>query len=102
MTVDLDVVTLCLVQAMEAHKTAKMARCYFSWQDMLNNYPAGQVPYTPIIPVLHGLRASLDLMSAEGFDNVIKRHNRSVVKWQSEPLHVLPAEMFLESHDLFG
>ena len=61
---------------MEAHKTAKMPRVYFSWQDMLNNYPAGQVPYTPIIPILHGLRASLDLLAAEGFDNVVKRHHR--------------------------
>ena len=35
-----------------------------------------QVPYTPIIPLLYGLRASLDLLASEGFDNVIKRHNR--------------------------
>ena len=35
-----------------------------------------QVPYTPIIPLLYGLRASLDLLAAEGFDNVVKRHNR--------------------------
>ncbi|KAK9842890.1 hypothetical protein WJX74_003974 [Apatococcus lobatus] len=63
-------------KALEAHKTAKMPRVYFAWQDMLNNYPGGQVPYTPIIPLLHGLRASLDLLSSEGFDNVVKRHHR--------------------------
>ena len=35
-----------------------------------------QVPYTPIIPLLYGLRASLDLLASEGFENVVKRHNR--------------------------
>ena len=35
-----------------------------------------QVPYTPIIPLLYGLRASLDLLASEGFDNVVKRHHR--------------------------
>ena len=76
---------LHMVQALEAHKTAQMPRVYYAWQDMLNNYPAGQVPYTPIIPLLHGLRASLDLLSSEGFENVVKRHHR-YAPWPHLPL----------------
>ncbi|MGH7008194.1 MAG: serine--glyoxylate aminotransferase, partial [Stellaceae bacterium] len=33
-------------------------------------------PYTPATTLLHGLRASLDMLFAEGLDNVFKRHRR--------------------------
>ncbi|RHN57893.1 putative transaminase [Medicago truncatula] len=33
-------------------------------------------PYTPSIPLLYGLRAALDLIFEEGFENVILRHKR--------------------------
>ena len=61
-------------QALEAKKKAQLKRCYFDWDDWLGAHP--NTPYTPIIPLLHGLQQSLDLMKAEGFDNVIARHAR--------------------------
>ena len=64
------------MQALEAQKTAGMKRCYYDLTDMLATNPSGNVPYTPSIPLLYGLRESLGLLKAEGMDNVIARHHR--------------------------
>ncbi|KAK9807206.1 hypothetical protein WJX73_008893 [Symbiochloris irregularis] len=61
-------------KALEAKKTAQLKRCYFDWDDWLNSFP--NTPYTPIIPLLHGLEQSLALLKHEGFENVIARHHR--------------------------
>ena len=36
----------------------------------------GYFPYTPPMTLLRGLRASIDMLTAEGLENVFKRHNR--------------------------
>ena len=46
---------------------------------MIKTNKDGQVPYTPVLPLLYGMQASMNLMKAEGFENVIKRHHRYVV-----------------------
>ena len=63
-------------QALEAQKTATSNRCYYDWKDQLATNPAGNVPYTPVLPLLYGLQESLALLNAEGIDNVIARHDR--------------------------
>ena len=63
-------------RALEAHKSSKMQRCYFSFEDMVKANDQGYFPYTPATQLLRGLRASLDLLLAEGLDNVFARHNR--------------------------
>ena len=63
-------------KALEAHKSSRMERSYFSFEDMLKNNDAGWFPYTPSIPMLYGLRASLDLLFAEGLPQVFARHHR--------------------------
>ena len=63
-------------KALEAHKSSKMPRCFFSFEDMVKNNDLGFFPYTPATPHLRGLRASLDLLFAEGLDNVFARHHR--------------------------
>ena len=63
-------------KALAARKHAGMKRCYYDWEDMIATNAAGSVPYTPSIPLLYGLKESLDLLKAEGFDNVVKRHHR--------------------------
>ena len=67
----------CLIQALEARKTAKLKRVYYDLEDMIKTNKDGQTPYTPVLPLLYGMQASMKLMKAEGFENVIKRHNRS-------------------------
>ena len=62
------------LQAREASKSADLGRCYFDWNDWLNNHPS--TPYTPCIPLLYGLSESLRLLREEGYDNYVARHNR--------------------------
>ncbi len=63
-------------KALEAHKSAKMERCYFSFEDMLKVNKDGYFPYTPPTQIFRGLRVSLDMLLEEGLENVWARHNR--------------------------
>ena len=63
-------------KALAARAGAGSKRCYYDWADQLATNPAGSVPYTPSIPLLYGLQASLDLLKAEGMANVVARHAR--------------------------
>ncbi|MFN2535339.1 MAG: alanine--glyoxylate aminotransferase family protein [Pseudonocardiaceae bacterium] len=63
-------------KALEAHQSSTMERSYFSFEDMLKTNDQGYFPYTPSTPMLHGLRASLDLLFAEGLPQVFARHHR--------------------------
>jgi len=63
-------------KALEASKTATLPRAYFRFDDMLRMNADGYFPYTPPTQLLHGLRASLDRIFAEGLDTVIARHHR--------------------------
>ena len=62
-------------KALDAMKSATSRRCYFDLADMLKTNPDGYFPYTPALPMLYGLRESLDIIFEEGLDNIIFRHN---------------------------
>ncbi|MEJ1158655.1 aminotransferase class V-fold PLP-dependent enzyme [Prosthecomicrobium sp. N25] len=62
-------------KALEAHKSSKMHRCFFSFEDMSKFNKDGYFPYTPATTLLRGLRASLDLMFEEGLENIFARHH---------------------------
>ncbi|NYS23820.1 aminotransferase class V-fold PLP-dependent enzyme [Rhodobacteraceae bacterium 2376] len=63
-------------RALALAETNTMPRAYFHLGDMANAHAAGSFPYTPPAPILHGLRAALDRLNAEGLDNVYARHVR--------------------------
>jgi alanine-glyoxylate transaminase/serine-glyoxylate transaminase/serine-pyruvate transaminase len=63
-------------KALAAAETAKCPRGYFSFADMIRTNRDGYFPYTPATTLLRGLRASLDLLLAEGLDAVFARHHR--------------------------
>ena len=63
-------------KALAAHKTAKCPRCFFDFADMIRTNKDGFFPYTPATTLLRGLRASVDMLLAEGLDNVFARHHR--------------------------
>jgi alanine-glyoxylate transaminase / serine-glyoxylate transaminase / serine-pyruvate transaminase len=63
-------------KALAAHKTAKCPRGFFDFADMIRANKDGYFPYTPATTLLRGLRASLDMLLAEGLDNVYARHRR--------------------------
>jgi alanine-glyoxylate transaminase/serine-glyoxylate transaminase/serine-pyruvate transaminase len=63
-------------KALKATETATFPRFFLDLTDQMNSNKDGYTPYTPSIPILYGLRAALDLLLAEGLDNVYARHHR--------------------------
>jgi alanine-glyoxylate transaminase/serine-glyoxylate transaminase/serine-pyruvate transaminase len=63
-------------KALAAAKDSTMRRAYFEFRDMLGLNASGYFPYTPPTPLLHGMRAAVDRIMAEGLDTVIARHAR--------------------------
>jgi alanine-glyoxylate transaminase/serine-glyoxylate transaminase/serine-pyruvate transaminase len=63
-------------KALAASKSAKMARYYWDWQEMLKPNRSGFFPYTPATNLLWGLREALAMLHEEGMENVFRRHDR--------------------------
>jgi alanine-glyoxylate transaminase/serine-glyoxylate transaminase/serine-pyruvate transaminase len=64
-------------KALDANKQAgRMNSCFLAWEDHIKTNDLGYFPYTPATQLLQGLRCSLDLIFAEGLDNVFARHHR--------------------------
>jgi alanine-glyoxylate transaminase/serine-glyoxylate transaminase/serine-pyruvate transaminase len=68
----------CVSQkALTASKSAKLARSYWAWDEMIANGKGGYFPYTPATNLLYGLREALKmLLDEEGLDAVFARHQR--------------------------
>ncbi len=62
-------------KAISAMGTAQSRRCYFDLADMIKANATGYFPYTPPLPLLYGMRESLDLLFEEGLDFVFSRHH---------------------------
>lgn len=63
-------------KALEASKLATLPRSYWAWDEMLKSNATGYFPYTPSTNLLYGLVEAVDLLHAEGLNNVFNRHDR--------------------------
>ncbi len=63
-------------KALAAAKTAKLPRAFWDWEPMLANSTGGNFPYTPACNLLFGLKEALNLIDAEGLENIFIRHSR--------------------------
>ena len=63
-------------RALEATKTATLPRAFWAWDEIVEMNKDGYWPYTPNTNLLYGLSESLDMLLAEGLDNVFARHAR--------------------------
>lgn len=65
-------------KALDANKKQNngMHRTFFSFEDMIKTNDLGYFPYTPATQLIRGLRASLNLIEAEGLENIFARHTR--------------------------
>jgi alanine-glyoxylate transaminase/serine-glyoxylate transaminase/serine-pyruvate transaminase len=63
-------------KALARREQAKCARVFFDFGDMIKANATGYFPYTPSLPLLYGLRESIDLLTEEGLDSVFARHHR--------------------------
>jgi alanine-glyoxylate transaminase/serine-glyoxylate transaminase/serine-pyruvate transaminase len=64
-------------KALAASKSARLPRSFWDWEDMIAANRTGYFPYTPATNLLQGLKVALDLLHAEGLDNVFARHDRA-------------------------
>jgi len=62
-------------KALGAMSGAKSRRCYFDLADMIKANATGYFPYTPSLPMLYGLRESLNLIFEEGLERIFFRHH---------------------------
>ena len=63
-------------RALAAYDSARCARVFFDFGDMVKANDTGYFPYTPSLPLLYGLREALDMLFEEGLQNVFARHHR--------------------------
>jgi alanine-glyoxylate transaminase / serine-glyoxylate transaminase / serine-pyruvate transaminase len=61
-------------KALAARAHSAFPRCYFDFGDMIRSNETGYFPYTPALPLLYGLRESLQMLQEEGLENVFHRH----------------------------
>jgi alanine-glyoxylate transaminase/serine-glyoxylate transaminase/serine-pyruvate transaminase len=79
-------------KALKARETARCPRAFLDIYDHTVHNPGGYFPYTPSVPLLYGLRKSLELLLEEGMENVYARHarlaegvRRAVAAWGLKP-----------------
>jgi len=63
-------------KALTASKSARLARSYWSWDEMIKTNGAGFFPYTPSTNLLYGLVEAIDMLREEGLEAVFARHQR--------------------------
>jgi alanine-glyoxylate transaminase/serine-glyoxylate transaminase/serine-pyruvate transaminase len=63
-------------KALEASKQAKLPRSFWAWQEIIEMNEGGYWPYTPSTNLLYGLSEALEMILAEGLENVFARHRR--------------------------
>jgi alanine-glyoxylate transaminase / serine-glyoxylate transaminase / serine-pyruvate transaminase len=63
-------------KALAQYDQAKLPRVFFDFGDMRKANATGYFPYTPSLPMLYGLRESLEILFEEGLENVFARHHR--------------------------
>jgi len=105
-------------KAMAASKKNTMKRMYFDWEWQSSTNKNGSTPYTPSLALLFGLRESLNMLAAEGMNNVVKRHKRLATgtraaveawglkllckeeRWRSDSLSVIAVPPNIDSADI--
>jgi alanine-glyoxylate transaminase/serine-glyoxylate transaminase/serine-pyruvate transaminase len=86
-------------KALAASKSARLARSYWAWDEMLTANANGWFPFTPATNLLYGLAEATDMLMEEGLAAVFARHARhgeatraAVRAWGLELLCVNTAE----------
>jgi alanine-glyoxylate transaminase / serine-glyoxylate transaminase / serine-pyruvate transaminase len=63
-------------KALAAGEHAKLNRAFFDFKEQIGQNALGYFPYTPPVPMLHGLRESIAMLLEEGLEHVFARHHR--------------------------
>ena len=63
-------------RAWERQARAQLPKFYFDWRQARRAAEAGGTPWTPALSLFFGLQAALQLMRAEGLEQLFARHQR--------------------------
>jgi alanine-glyoxylate transaminase/serine-glyoxylate transaminase/serine-pyruvate transaminase len=63
-------------KALDAAKSARLPKSYWSWAGMAGPNAQGFFPYTPATNLLYGLATAIDMLHEEGLERVFARHER--------------------------
>lgn len=63
-------------KARAAVEQATLPRTFFDIRDMEKGYAANAFPYTPPVGLMNGLKCAIEMIEAEGLENVFARHTR--------------------------
>jgi alanine-glyoxylate transaminase/serine-glyoxylate transaminase/serine-pyruvate transaminase len=63
-------------RAIEAARSARLPRSFWSWDEIIELNKNGYWPYTPNTNLLYGLSECLDMLHSEGLEHVFARHRR--------------------------
>jgi alanine-glyoxylate transaminase/serine-glyoxylate transaminase/serine-pyruvate transaminase len=63
-------------KARTAVESATLPRTFFDIRDMEKGYAANAFPYTPPVGLMNGLKCAIEMIEAEGLENVFARHTR--------------------------
>jgi len=86
-------------KARKAGQTAKLAKSYWGWDEIIAANKSGFFPYTPATNLLYGLHEAIQMLREEGLPQVFARHarhaeatRRAVRAWGLEILCANPEE----------
>lgn len=84
-------------KALEASKSARLPKSYWSWEEAMPSVETGFFPYTPASVLFFGLHEALLMMEEEGLENIYARHarhseatRRAVAAWGLENYCSIP------------
>jgi len=63
-------------RAIDASKSAKLPKSFWAWDEIIETNKTGYFPYTPSTNLLYGLSEALEMIEAEGLENIFARHKR--------------------------
>ena len=88
-------------RALEMRQTAQLPRTYFAFEDQMRFNEQGYFPYTPATTLLHGLRASVDMLLEEGLENVFARHHH-IAEGVRRAVHAWGLELCARRPELYS
>ncbi|MEK9138159.1 MAG: aminotransferase class V-fold PLP-dependent enzyme, partial [Bacteroidota bacterium] len=63
-------------RAIDMMQSSKLPKFYFDLRKALKSYEQDDTPWTPAVSLIIGVDAALEMIRAEGIENVWKRHER--------------------------
>jgi len=80
-------------KAWKAYETAKIPRYYLDLKGYRKSAAQNTTPFTPPVNLIYGLQVALNLMKAEGLENIFARHKR-LTKATREAMKALGLPLF--------